>query len=198
VKVFRQAIALDECRRMFRLDPWIEPQNFMHNRFSRVNNSDPQDALQVWFAGVHGDIGGGYPEKESGLSKFPLLWMIDEAVKFGLAVDTRTVNQLAWGRQRKGSPFGYVPPSITSNAHQSLTAPWQVIEWLPKADRYKEWKQRRSFMGHYLPNAEPRFVPPGAFIHGSVFERMTALANYRPENLPDRYNVIPVQADPSP
>lgn len=67
VKVFRQAIAIDERRRMFRLEPWKEPQTFMHNRFSATNNSEPQDALQVWFAGVHADIGGGYPEKESGV-----------------------------------------------------------------------------------------------------------------------------------
>jgi uncharacterized protein (DUF2235 family) len=59
VRVFRQAIAIDERRRMFRLDPWTTPQNFMHNRFSRTNNSEPQDILQVWFAGVHADIGGG-------------------------------------------------------------------------------------------------------------------------------------------
>lgn len=102
VKIFRQAIAIDERRRMFRLEPWAEPQVFMHNRFSAGHNAVPQDCVQVWFAGVHADIGGGYPEKESGLSKFPLLWMIEEAVKSGLAVDPRTVNQLAWGVQRKG------------------------------------------------------------------------------------------------
>ena len=72
--------------------------------------TEPQDILQVWFAGVHADIGGGYPEKQSGLSKYPLLWMIDEAIKCGLKVDRRTVNQLGWGRQRKGSPFDYVAP----------------------------------------------------------------------------------------
>ncbi len=102
VRVFRQAIAIDERRRMFRLEPWKEPQTFMRNRFSATNNSEPQDSLQVWFAGVHADIGGGYPEKESGLSKFPLLWMIDEAVKHGLTVNRQTVNQLAWGVQRRG------------------------------------------------------------------------------------------------
>jgi len=73
VRTFRQAIAIDERRRMFRLHPWREPQAFMRNRFSTTNNEEPQDILQVWFAGVHADIGGGYPEKESGISKFPLL-----------------------------------------------------------------------------------------------------------------------------
>ena len=78
--MFRQAIAIDERRRMFRLDPWTAPQSFMHNRFSRTNNSEPQDILQVWFAGVHADIGGGYPEDQSGISKYPLIWTIEEAV----------------------------------------------------------------------------------------------------------------------
>ena len=27
-----------------------------------------QDIKQVWFAGSHADVGGGYPEQESGLS----------------------------------------------------------------------------------------------------------------------------------
>src|SRR5262249_30719934 len=135
----RQAIAIDERRRMFRLQPWKEPQTFMHNRFSATNNTEPQDALQVWFAGVHADIGGGYPEKESGLSKFPLLWMIEEAVKHGLAVNRQTVNQLAWGIQRKGSPFSYVAPDILRDPHQSMTKSWRSLEWIPKSDKYKEW-----------------------------------------------------------
>ncbi len=118
VKTFRQAISIDERRRMFRLKPWDEGQTFMHNQFSRTHNAEPQDSQQVWFAGAHGDIGGGYPEKESGLSKYPLLWMIDEAVKCGLAVDRRTVNQLAWGIQRKGSPFSYVAPDFMREPHE--------------------------------------------------------------------------------
>ena len=92
---------------MFRLKKWDEPQTFKHNRFNDAH-AEPQDILQVWFAGVHADIGGGYPEKESGLSKYPLLWMIDEARKCGLNVNTATVNQLAWGIRRKDSPFSYV------------------------------------------------------------------------------------------
>ncbi|MDQ2081514.1 DUF2235 domain-containing protein [Xanthobacteraceae bacterium Astr-EGSB] len=192
VKVFRQAIAIDERRRMFRIEPWKEPQNFMHNRFSVTNNSQPQDSLQVWFAGVHADIGGGYPEQESGLSKFPLLWMINEAIKHGLAVNSQTVNQLAWGIQRKGSPFSYVAPDIRRDPHQSMTMVWRCLEWLPKADKHKEWNKRRSWLGHYVPNAEPRPIPPNAYIHESVVERMKAVPCYRPVNLPASYQIIPM------
>lgn len=100
VQTFRQAASIDERRRMFRLEPWKEQEVFMRNRFSRVNNSTLQDTLQVWFSGVHAHIGGGYPEAESGLSKFPLIWMIEEAVRSGMSVSRQTVNQLAWGVQR--------------------------------------------------------------------------------------------------
>ncbi|MBN8969991.1 DUF2235 domain-containing protein [Afipia sp. TerB] len=196
VRVFRQAIAIDERRRMFRLDTWDEPQTFMHNRFSATNNAEPQDAQQVWFSGVHADIGGGYPEVESGLSKFPLIWMIDEAVKHGLAVDPRTVNQLAWGVQRKGSPFSYVPPDVMRDPHDSMSTAWRLLEWWPKRDKYKEWSARKSVLGLYFPKAEPRFIPPGALIHQSVVDRMAAIPSYRPVNLPEVRTVIPMLSRP--
>ena len=196
VRVFRQAIAIDERRRMFRLDPWEQPQTFMHNRFSKTNNSEPQDAQQVWFAGVHADVGGAYPEKESGLSKFPLIWMIDEATKCGLAVDRRTVNQLAWGVQRKGSPFSYVKPEITRDPHDSMSKVWRILERIPKSDKYKEWPARTSYLGYYIPDAEPRPIAADAFVHESVDQRMKAVAAYRPLNLPSRYQVVPMPAGP--
>lgn len=196
VRIFRQAIALDERRRMFRLDPWDEPQTFMHNRFSATNNAEPQDAKQVWFAGVHADIGGGYPEEESGLSKFPLIWMINEAVEHGLAVDTRTVNQLAWGVQRKGSPFSYVRPNELRDPHESMSAAWRLLEWLPKKEKYKEWPDRKSVLGHYFPKAEPRVIPLDAFVHQSVIERMAKVPTYRPENFPKRYRVVEMPPSP--
>lgn len=196
VRVFRQAIAIDERRRMFRIDPWDEPQTFMTNRFSATHNASPQNAKQVWFAGVHADIGGGYPEEESGLSKFPLIWMIDEAVDQGLAVNPGTVNQLAWGVQRKGSPFSYVRPDIRRDPHDSMSG-WGLLEWLPKSDKYKEWPARQSTLGYYLPKAEPRVIPAGAFIHQSVIERMAVVPTYRPENFPDRHSVAEMPSGPS-
>ena len=104
VRIFRQAISIDERRRMFRLKPWEPDQTFMKNRYSLTNNAEPQDALQVWFAGVHADIGGGYPEKESGISKFPLIWMIDEAVAHGLAVNRRDRQSPGLGQTAQGQP----------------------------------------------------------------------------------------------
>ena len=111
IEIFRQAISIDERRRMFRPQPW-KAGKFRPHRYAPESKWTDQDSVQVWFAGVHSDVGGGYPEKQSALSKYPLLWMIEEAVKHGLKVDRRTVNQLGWGRKRKGSPFDYVAPDF--------------------------------------------------------------------------------------
>ena len=119
------------------------------------DKKEPQDILQVWFAGVHCDVGGGYPEIESAESKYPLIWMIEEATKAGLNFNPRTVNQLAWGVQRKNSPFSYVPPGISCKAgklHNSMTAAWRLLEYFPKSATYKEWPERKVLLGFYIPD----------------------------------------------
>ena len=194
VRIFRQAAAIDERRCMFRLKAWSDPQTFQHNRFNDAH-AEPQDIRQVWFAGVHSDVGGGYPEKDSALSKYPLLWMIDEAVAAGLSFNPRTVNQLAWGVQRKNSPFSYVAPSIRGMLHNSMTAAWRVLEFLPKSATYKEWPKRQVHFGWYIPDAEPRFIPDGAHIHESVLMRIAEVPDYRPVNLPATYERVALPAE---
>lgn len=68
----RHALAIDEERKTFSPVLW-----------DRLPASEPQDRLkQVWFSGVHTDIGGGY--KEDGLSNITLQWMVKEATGKGL------------------------------------------------------------------------------------------------------------------
>ncbi|OAF17188.1 DUF2235 domain-containing protein [Bradyrhizobium neotropicale] len=199
VQIFRQAIAIDERRCMFRLKEWKEPQDYWSNRFVPDDKKVPQDILQVWFAGVHCDVGGGYPEAESGESKYPLLWMIDEAARAGLNFNPRTVNQLAWGIQRKNSPFTYVRPSYsgkTGELHNSMTAAWRVLEYVPKSAKYKEWPERKVVAGFYIPDCEPRVIPEGAHVHESVMKRMEAEATYRPVNLPKEFVTVPMPTPP--
>ena len=196
VQTFRQAISIDERRCMFRLKKWDDPQTFKHNRFNDAH-AEPQDILQVWFAGVHADIGGGYPEKESGLSKYPLLWMIDEAIKCGLKVNQATVNQLAWGIQRKGSPYSYVVPDVRGDLHTSLRGAWWLLEYLPKSAKYREWPERKVHFGYYIPDGEPRLIPDGAIIHESALQRMDAMPNYRPVNLPKQFEKFPMPVPPA-
>jgi uncharacterized protein (DUF2235 family) len=131
VEVFRHVMALDERRRMFRLNRWIEPQPFVANPFAKATQT--QDIKQVWFAGVHADIGGGYPEAESGLSKYPLDWMIREASACGLKINVAMRNHIVLGRPRTGARTMFVKPNAEADVHDSLTWGWRPPEWIPKS-----------------------------------------------------------------
>lgn len=81
VGVVRHAVSLDEKRR-----PYME---------YLVEDPDPahcippsQDLQEVWFAGVHSDV-GGVSEREPRLSDLPMKWMAEEAVQAGLLVRRR-------------------------------------------------------------------------------------------------------------
>lgn len=186
VRTFRHALALDERRSMFRVANWKVPQKFVVNPFKPGEFQD-QDIEQRWFAGVHSDIGGGYPEAESALSKLPLIWMIDEAVKAGLRITQRTFRHLAYGEEDDGGEHKYVAPSALGPIHRSLKGAWWLLEFIPKPVRVREW-QRRSLVGLYLPHGEPRAVPPGQIVDRSVNERVTGNSGYRPVNLPPLSN----------
>jgi uncharacterized protein (DUF2235 family) len=76
----RQALSLDDERRTFFPIPWDEiAEAKLRAKDKRIQ---PDRLLQVWFAGAHADVGGGYPD--DGMSYVPLCWMIDEAKKQGL------------------------------------------------------------------------------------------------------------------
>jgi len=183
---FRHALAIDERRRMFRVAVWDKGQTYKPNPFSPKLNR-PQDIKQMWFAGVHSDVGGGYPEADSALSKFPLIWMVEEAASAGLEIQPRMMRHLAWGEAAdEDSEHQYVPPSPTGKIHKSLTWGWKIFEIFPKRASRHESK-RASLLGLYLPWGEPRLIPEGALIHPSVVARMNEMPEYRPENLAEYF-----------
>jgi uncharacterized protein (DUF2235 family) len=189
VEIFRQAIAIDEKRRMFQINRWAEPQNYDPNPFNPKDNK-PQDIKQVWFAGNHSDVGGGYPEEKSGIAKFSLKWMIQEAQKAGLRINTAQFNHLVLGKPRQGGKNTYTPPEATAPVHNSMTWGWLWMEYLPRQAKYRDWPKRKEFLGFYLPACEPRLIAEDAFIHHSVIERLEKVSDYKPENLPKKYQII--------
>ena len=71
----RHAIAIDDERLTFHPVLWDRELK------------DYQTMKQVWFCGMHTDVGGGYKEQE--LSDIPLVWMIAEAQRYGLRIYPR-------------------------------------------------------------------------------------------------------------
>jgi uncharacterized protein (DUF2235 family) len=157
--IVRHAVAIDERRTYYRQNRW--------------GNLFAQDVKQVWFAGAHSDVGGSYPEPESGLSKLALEWMGDEAQDAGLLVDPLRYQEVVYGIGGSG-----VGPDPTAQLHKSLKGPWWILEFIPKnytLDR------RRVF----LPGGRTRRIRPGETLHWSVLERLARVPGYRPKNLPD-------------
>jgi uncharacterized protein (DUF2235 family) len=70
-----QALAIDERRGPFRPTLWTQ----------QADAPEGQILQQVWFTGVHCDVGGGNPEHK--LSDLPLLWMVSRARQSGLCFE---------------------------------------------------------------------------------------------------------------
>jgi uncharacterized protein (DUF2235 family) len=69
------AVSIDEKRSNFEPTLWTKSPNM-------ATNNPGQVLEQVWFAGVHSNIGGGYPDR--GLSDITLRWMMEKAAGTGL------------------------------------------------------------------------------------------------------------------
>ena len=177
------AVATDERRTMFCPMLWPPGQEYWGNPFNR-DAARPQETKEVWFAGGHGDVGGGYPELESGLCKVPLVWMIEQAKRCGLKFKTRSVNTLVLGEK---TDSGYVSPDPLAESHNTMSPAWAFIEFLPR--RKPALSSRPSLFGMTIPLFEQRLIPEGASIHESVLARQKTI-NRQPENLPRTFDVV--------
>lgn len=85
VAIARHALAIDEKREDFMPTIWTPRQGV--------------DLKQVWFAGVHADIGGSYEPDRRGFqaSDVPLAWMLDEANAAGLITEPHIRDNLTDG-----------------------------------------------------------------------------------------------------
>jgi uncharacterized protein (DUF2235 family) len=134
ISIGRHAVAIDERRAFFRTNLWRPSPD--------PAQAGPKDLKQVWFPGVHCDVGGGYPEPESGLAKIALKWMIDEARLAGLMLDERKVS-LVLGECGQG----YAAPDPDACLHESLTPYWKPVEFVPKPHwehGQTTWRANRS------------------------------------------------------
>ena len=183
VEAVRHAVAVDERRTMFRPQLWPEGQDYRENPFNE-SGAKAQDVREVWFAGVHGDVGGGYPEAQSALAKLPLKWMIDETGPTGLHYLSRTVNEIVLGTNPARH---YVAPDAKAPQHDSMKLGWAILEFVPR--RRPKDSRKPGFLGFTIPHFEPRTIPDHALIHGSVMERAAATGQM-PPNLPPNHRTV--------
>lgn len=186
VEYIRHAIAIDEKRTMFQPQLWPTGNEFWPKYFQR-SSAKKQNVKEVWFSGVHADIGGGYPEVKSGLAKIPLEWMIKETKTLSLRYKTQTINEIVLGKNTKKP---YLPPNPMAKTNKSMTFGWAILEWLPrKVPIYSETK-RWIFWGWYIPFFEQRNIPANALIHSSVFERRGTVDDIEQPNIPKEFSKV--------
>lgn len=157
----RHAMSIDENRADFARVPWGGSQNKGPPR----PDGYPEWLEQIWFAGVHSDIGGSYAENESRLSDIALDWMVHAAVDLpeGTAPDGNGI--------KVDRGFLHLTPDACGPQHDAREPGYL-------RGRIK-WKKALRKIDH------------DAVLHPSVYERFSAdkvrhfyeMKPYRPENL---------------
>lgn len=132
------ALSIDEQRRKFLPSIWNED-----------NEVAGQIIEQVWFPGVHSDVGGSYQER--GLSDGALQWLLTRAENAGL-------------RLKPGWNANYRRDSTEPNAqHQSRTRWWKlwpkVHRTIPEGARIHRSAidRRKAGIGYEPPNLPKRY-----------------------------------------
>jgi uncharacterized protein (DUF2235 family) len=99
------AVCIDERRAQFKPTLWTSPDG------SPLANNDQVE--QVWFPGVHCDVGGSYPEFQ--LSDITLSWMMQKAKEHGLV----------FSPEAEAKYLEPPPANVKGQAHDE----WKIIPW---------------------------------------------------------------------
>jgi len=165
VEIVRHAVSLDEHRAFFRQNRWIQSEN------------STQNVKELWFPGVHSDVGGGYAESEGGLWQTPFLWMLIESAKAGLLVRSSKVREVL-----KQTPI--LPPAWANPKHESLTWKWWIAEFFPKVRTNVTTKTTSLYVNLF----RRRNVEDGAEMHWSILRRIRGKRlMYEPPNLSQNF-----------
>jgi len=157
----RHALALDDERNAFHPRLW---------------NEDPEETTpgrirQVWFAGVHSNVGGGYPD--DGLSHVPLNWIISEAQRFGVRFEASELATLKALADENGPIY---------DSRRGL------------AGYYRYNPRRIERLG-----PSQGIVIPKVLVHRSVLRRIAAGNDgYAPISIPGGFDVIEIDGTETP
>ncbi len=162
------AMAIDERRRSFSATAWVP-------RSTSAGEGSLAEPIveQVWFAGAHANVGGGY--KQTGLSDQALIWMISRVQdKTKLEFENDYIAAHFW-------------PCSACSAYRSYRG-WWVSSLLPYVRAIPKALKAAAGAGDTAPRADA--ILDGR-VHWSVKERLGRLslvdqdryAKYAPKNL---------------
>ncbi|HSP49302.1 MAG TPA: DUF2235 domain-containing protein [Pseudolabrys sp.] len=170
----RHALSLDDERPTFRPVLWNEVIKDRHDPSDLTKQKilSPERIQQVWFAGVHANVGGGYPD--DGLAFTALEWMMDEAAAVGLRYDQLTHDEIA----ARSNPDGEQYDSRSGVAGYYRYGPRQVTTLSHDADHGVD--------------------VPTVHVHPAAFERIAAWRrDYEPVSLGGPFSIAGAPMKPA-
>src|SRR3981081_1000974 len=175
IKKARHALAIDDERATFHPVLWDEEPT--HTQPSGVSRpTSDEQLLQVWFSGVHSNVGGGYPDDS--LANITLAWMMAEAKQAGLLF--------------KDMPDAEPDALLsTDSAKDKDGRLYDSRSGLGGYYRYSPRKIRDFYEAMPKPPEAPGDWAPTPKIHEAVFGRIRVGAHlYAPIVLPPEYEVV--------
>lgn len=170
----RHALSLDDERPTFRPVLWNEViSDPLHpNDVAKRRVLSGSRIQQVWFAGVHANVGGGYPD--DGLAFTALNWMMDEAAAVGLRYDTLVSDEIV----SRVNPDGEHYDSRSG-----------------VAGYYRYGPRRVAALSHDVDHGVD---VPTVHVHPAAFERIVAWRrDYEPVSLDGPFCVLGVAKAPA-
>ncbi|KIO29076.1 hypothetical protein M407DRAFT_21822 [Tulasnella calospora MUT 4182] len=202
VKHVRHALALDERRAKFQASYWRPSRHNLTN----VIDTDDKGCLEnrnktikeVWFAGGHGDVGGGWESSQetSQLSRIPLRWMIREAKECTPAIhwDHNVLEEFGVNRPKSTDTKGLTKyrdqerKDASCKSHSAFIDSssryfWWFLELIPLVTIVKimDWKFPRPHLPHFGRARKIREPSHDMLtkIHSSVKTRLNDVPGYK-------------------
>lgn len=167
VRVARHALALDEERDAFQPRPWAETPDTSRDRLT-----------QVWFPGVHSDVGGGYPEQ--GLAYVSLCWMMEHALERGIRLKPQHIVDALEARDASGRMHDSRAGLAGYYRYQPRNVGTYITPPQPGTESELDPKQ---------PDDQGLRTP--VLIHESVFQRMVfGTDRYAPISIGVRFRIV--------
>jgi uncharacterized protein (DUF2235 family) len=167
------ALSIDDERTTFHPVLWDERSEApLAPRADGTTHLVDERISQVWFAGVHSNVGGGYPDDS--LAQIPLIWIMNEAEKAGLVFKSIPA----------ASPQTIEHPETAQDKDGRLYDPRKGL-----GGYYRYGPRRLTTLGHeLLARGGGKVVPK---IHETVLARVKNYAHlYSPVGLPADYALV--------
>jgi uncharacterized protein (DUF2235 family) len=179
----RHAVSADERRCFYQDNLYGDPVKVqtpeaLQSTPEAAHIPEWQDLVQVWFPGVHSDVGGSYSQPTSGLSTKSLEWMIEQAEASDLVFDP-VRRKIVLGEtltpKEEEQPGAadlaslYPPPVMPGVPHVSLTWKWWPLEIFPHRYYVDDNAPERM----RIPLGARRRIRKGTIIAASLWQRLS-------------------------